>query len=86
MWRKHRSIYQDHMKHICNDIVNPFKVKILRYAKRVIEMHDLAKYLPLPLMKGNISEADNWNVHIQEVTASEIRIAIKDGLSSSMEY
>ena len=27
--------HQDHIKYIFNDIVNPFKVKILRYAKPV---------------------------------------------------
>ena len=35
IWRKHRSFYQDHMKYARNDIFKPFKVKILRYAKRV---------------------------------------------------
>ena len=29
MWRKHQSIYQDNMKYVCNNIVKPFKVKIL---------------------------------------------------------
>ena len=72
------------MKYVCNDIVKPFKVKIIRYAKRVREMHDLLKYLPLPLMKGNSSEADNWTVRNQEFTAGEIRLAIKYGLSSYM--
>ena len=43
MWRKHQSVYQDHMNYVCNNIVKPFKVKILCYAERVHEMHDLAK-------------------------------------------
>ena len=51
MWRKHQIVYQDHMKYVCNDILKPFKVKILRYTKRVRERHDLAKYLPPPSMK-----------------------------------
>ena len=34
MWRKHRSVYQYHMKFVRNDIVKPFKVKILRYTER----------------------------------------------------
>ena len=46
MRRKHQSVYQDQMKCIHNDIVKPFKFKILHYAKRVRDMHDLAKYLP----------------------------------------
>ena len=73
------------MKYICNGIVNPFKVKILRYAERVIEMHDLAKYLPPPSMKGESSKVDNSTVRNQEFTVSGIRLAIKDGLPSSMQ-
>ena len=73
------------MKYICNDIVKPFKAKILRYAERVQEIHDLAKYLPPPLMKSESAEADNWTVCNQELTASKIRLAIKDGLTSYMQ-
>ena len=29
VWRNHWSVYQDHMNYVCNDIVKPFKVKIL---------------------------------------------------------
>ena len=31
-------------------------------------------------MKGKSDEASNWNVRNQEFTASEVRLAIKDGL------
>ena len=62
MWRKHWSGYHDHMKYIHNNIVKPFKVKILRYTERVCDMNDLAKYLPPPSMKGESTEADNWTV------------------------
>ena len=85
MWRKHQSVYQDHMKYVCNDIVKPFKVKIIRYTKHVREMHYLSKYLPTPLMKGESVKSDNWTVFNQEFTASEVRPSIKDGLPSSMQ-
>ena len=52
MWGKHRRVYQDHLKYVCNYIVKPFCVRILRYAKRVRDMHELSKYLPPPSMKG----------------------------------
>ena len=65
MWRKYQSVYQDHMKYVCNDIVKPFKFKILCYAKRVRDMHDLAQYLPPPSMKNESDEADNWDVRNQ---------------------
>ena len=70
------------MKYILDDIVKPFKFKILRYDKRVQETHDLAKYLPPPLMKGDSADATNWTVRNQEFTASEIRLEIKDRLPS----
>ena len=84
MWRNHWSVYQDHIKYVCNDIVKPFKVKILHYAKRVREMHDQAKYLPPLSMKGASAMAANWNVRNQELTASDIRLAIKGRLPKFM--
>ena len=81
MWRKHRSIYQDNMKYICNSIVNPFKVKILRYAEHVRDIHDLAKYILPPLRKVKSAEADNLTVCNQEFKVSEIRLVIKYRLS-----
>ena len=73
------------MKYIHNDIVKPFKVKILCYAERVHDMHNLAKYLHPPSMRGKSSKADNCTIRKQEFTASDIRLAIKDGLPSSMQ-
>ena len=43
MWRKNRSVYQDHMTYVRNDIVKLLKVKILCYDERMQEMHELAK-------------------------------------------
>ena len=84
MWRKHQSVYQDHMQYIRNYIVKPFKVKIICYAERMCDMHDLAKYLHPPTMKGKRTEAANWTSRNQEFTPSEILIEIKDGLPLSM--
>ena len=36
-------------------------------------------------MKGEGDEADNWTVHNQEFTASDIRLAVKDRLPSYMQ-
>ena len=60
------------MKYVHNDIMKPFKVKILRYAERVHEMHDLAKYLSSPSTKGESAKAANWTVRNQDFTAGEI--------------
>ena len=50
------------LKYICNDIVKPLCVRILRYANRVQAIHDLAKQLPPILMKRDGYEAANWKV------------------------
>ena len=62
MWRKHRSIFQDYLKYIRNNIVKPFCVRICCYAYRVQDMYDLAKNLPPPSMKGNGYKSANWKV------------------------
>ena len=53
------------MKYIRNDIINTLKVKIICYSESVCDMHDLAKYLLPPSMKGDSGESYNWNVHNQ---------------------
>ena len=85
MWRNHQSLYQDHLKYIHNDILKPFRIKILCYVERVREMHDSAKYLPPPLMKDESAEAPYWTVRNHEFTVSKIKLLIKDGLPSSMQ-
>ena len=86
MWRKHRRVYQYHLKYVSNDIVKPFCVSILQYVKYVREMHDLEKYPPPHSIKVKIYEADTWKVRDQEFMVSEIHVAIKDGILSSMQY
>ena len=73
------------MKYNRNDIVNPFKVKIIHYSKRVCDMHNLTKYLPPPLVKGESAEADNCTFLNQEFMSSEVLLAIKDRLPLSMQ-
>ena len=85
MWRKHQSVYQDHLKYIHNDIVKPFCIKIIRYANSVREIHDLAKYLPPPSTKGVSAEAAKCTVRNQEFMVSEVCLAIKDRLHSYMQ-
>ena len=84
-WNNHQSVFQDHLKYIRNDILKPFRVVILHYAERVEEMHDLAKQLPPPLMKGKSFESANWKVRNRELSVHEIRVLVKDGPPSSMQ-
>ena len=84
MWIKYWSVYQDHMKYVRNDIVKPFRVKILRYTKRVREMHDPEKFLPPPSVNGECSMEANWWVHNKEFTTNDLRLSIKEGLPKTM--
>ena len=66
--------------------MKPFRVVILRCVKRVMDMHDLARYLTPPSMKGKRYEASNFKVFDQEFTGSDIHAVIKYILPSSMQY
>ena len=72
------------MNYICNDIVKPFRVKTLRYDESVRDMHDLSKYLPPPLMKGEIAMSANCKVRNEEFTAIDIRLSIMGRLPKSI--
>ena len=52
VWKNHRSVFQDHVKYIHNDIVKPFIFFILQYAEHFHRIHNLENYLPPPSMKG----------------------------------
>ena len=62
MWKFCQIALQDYDKYIHNNIFKLFIVDILHYAEQVHEIHELAKYLPPPLMKGIGFESDNWDV------------------------
>ena len=47
-------------------------------------MHDLSKYLPPPLTKGESEMAANWSAHNKEFTTRDLRLDIKDGIPKSM--
>ena len=74
MWRNHRSVFQGHLKYIRNDIVKLLCIGILRYSKRVQEMHYLANQLPPPLINGDSFEEYNWKVCYKELSFREIRV------------
>ena len=61
MWRNHISIFQDHVKFMHNDIVNPIRIGISQYANNFREMHDLAKFLYPPSNKGDEYDMVDWN-------------------------
>ena len=47
-------------------------------------MHDISKYLTPPSMKGAIYESDNGDVRNIEFSKNDMRVAINDGIPSSM--
>ena len=85
MWKKHRSVLQDHVKYIQNDIVKTFRSGILQYTKRVHEMHDLKNYLPPLQMKGVSFESARWDACDKEFSNQVICVSTKDGIPSSMQ-
>ena len=62
MWRKHCSIFQDHLRYICNDIVKPSRVGVIRYFERVQDMNYLEKNLPTTSTKDESFGAASLDV------------------------
>ena len=85
MWRKHCSLFQDHVKYIHNDIVKHSRVRILQYAELDREMNDLAKYLTPPQMKSVRFESDRWDICDNEFSEHIIRVETKDALPTYMK-
>ena len=50
--KKHLSMFGEHIYYVRNDIQNPFKIGILKYADNVNEMFAVDKLLP-PLSRNN---------------------------------
>ena len=48
-------------------------------------MHDVAKYLPSPSMKGGGFEASDWSVSNKYIKEDVIQVATKEGLPASMQ-
>ena len=69
---------------IHNDIVKQFRVRIIRYAERFQEMHDLEKYLPPSFMKSKSFDEARWKFRGKELSEHVIRVHIRDVLHSSM--
>ena len=80
MWRKHCSLFQDHLKYIHNDIVKPFHVGILRNDECFQDIHELEKYLPPPSVKGDILR------HIIETFATNNYLRMRFKLLLRMDY
>ena len=85
MWSKYRSVFQDHLNHICNDIVKQFRVGILRYSEQVQEMHDQSNHLPSPSMEGESFEADSCKFCDKEFSENDIPFDIEGRLPSSIQ-
>ena len=62
MWKKHWSVFQDHVKYIHNDNVKHFRVVIIQYANCVRDMHNLSNYLTPYSMKGESFKSDSWAI------------------------
>ena len=58
---------------------------MLQYIERVREMHDLAKYITPPLMKGREYDEEYCNVCDKELSENTICVATRYELITSMK-
>ena len=68
MCRKHHSVFRYHYKYMHNGIMKPFRVGILQYTKHVRNIHDLAKFLPKILKKGDEYDQAYYTIHDKELS------------------
>ena len=80
MWKRHRRIYQDHIKYIHNDISKPFRVSILQYDERGCKMHEQVKYFPPRLIKGGGFKSAYWDVRNRGLKKDVVQVTNNDGL------
>ena len=73
------------MKYIHNEIVKPFRVRIVQQAERVHNIHDMDEYLPPTLRKGDMYDEANLIVRDCNFTEDDIHVATKDGLPCYMQ-
>ena len=85
MWWKHRYAFQDNVKYIHNDILEPNSLIIINYAKHVRDINDLYKYLPLPSKKEEMFDQANCKVRYCDFTKYEICVVTKYGLPASIQ-
>ena len=74
MWMKHRSVFQDPVKYIQNDILKPFRVDIIRYDELDCLMHNLAKYVPPRSIKGDDYDKIDWKFCDKEFSEYDISV------------
>ena len=65
--------------------MKPFKVGIIKYNERVREIHNLEKYLPPPLMKGQEYNEADWEVRDKGLSDNNIRVTTRNKLPISMQ-
>ena len=58
---------------------------ILQYADHIHDIHNLAKYLPTPSLKGGDYNQADWAVREKEWSEYEIRVETKDWVPTSIQ-
>ena len=60
MQRNHNLVFEENIRHVNNDITNPYKVRILQYAEPVYEIFELSQYLSPPINKSEKYHEADW--------------------------
>ena len=65
--------------------MKPFIFRIIQFTEHICEMHELAKYITPPSMKGKEYDEADWDVHDKELSENDICVATTDVLPTSMQ-
>ena len=85
MQRKYFSVFQYQVKYIHNNIVNPYRVGIIQYAKHVHDIHDIYKFIPPHLKTVNEYDQSYWNIRNNLLYDDEIRATTKYALPTFIQ-
>ena len=84
MYKNHRSLSDERIMCVKNDIQNPYKMGIPKYAEHMREIFDLAKYLP-PSRNNEWCRDSAWGKKYITFKEYVILKAIKYGLTEVMQ-
>ena len=85
MWKKHYSVFDDHLMYVTNGIQKSLKVRIFCYTECIRDMFDIAQYLSPPIKKCEECYEANWETRYKQFTQDLIRQDTWDSILATMQ-
>ena len=90
IWKKHRSVFDDHLRYVQNDVTNTYKERIIKYTEFMHEMINLSQYLSPTCIKGeyyrNNECKSRYEKFLEETIQKDIKCGLFPVISQDIEY